>query len=54
MNKELDFLQDIFTAESETINLVYFLAKILITTILSLIISQIYIRFGNTLSNRKS
>lgn len=54
MNKELDFLQDIFSAESETINLVSFLVKILITTILSLIISQIYIRFGNALSNRKS
>ena len=54
MNKELEFLQGIFTAESETINLVSFLAKILITAILSMIISQIYIRFGNTLSNRKS
>lgn len=54
MNKELEFLQNLFTTESETIDLFTFLVKVLLTTILSLIIGYCYVRFGNALSNRKA
>ncbi len=54
MNKELEFLQNLFTGESESIDLAAFLIKVLLTTILSLIIGYCYVRFGNSLSNRKA
>jgi len=54
MNKELEFLQNIFAGESEPIDLWTFLVKVLLTTILSLLIGYCYVRFGNSLSNRKA
>ncbi len=54
MNKELEFLQNLFTGESESIDLASFLIKVLLTTILSLVIGYCYVRFGNSLSNRKA
>ena len=54
MNQELQFLQNIFNAESQSINLLIFGVQILLTAILSLIISHFYIRYGNSLSNRRA
>jgi len=54
MNKELEFLQNIFTTENETIDIPTLLIKIIVVTILSLLISFIYVKFGNSLSNRKT
>lgn len=54
MNKELEFLQNIFTTENETIDIPTLLIKIIVVTILALLISFIYIKFGNSLSNRKT
>ena len=54
MNKELEFLQNIFTTENETIDIPTLLMKIIVVTVLSLLISFIYIKFGNSLSNRKT
>ena len=54
MNKELEFLQGLFIGEGESINLWTFLIRILLTTLLSLIIGYCYVRFGNSLSNRKA
>jgi len=52
MNKELEFLQELFTSEGASINILVFLVQLLVTTILSFIVGYFYIRFGNALSNR--
>jgi len=54
MDKELEFLQNLFAGESEPIDLFTFLIKVVLTTLLSLIIGFCYVRFGNALSNRKA
>ena len=54
MNPDLQFLEGIFSSESQTIDLYVFLVQIIITAILALIVSAIYVRFGNVLSNRKA
>ena len=54
MDKELEFLQDLFTSEGESINILVFFIKILTTTILSLIVGFFYVRYGNALSNRSA
>ena len=54
MDKELEFLQNLFAGESEPIDLFTFLIKVVLTTMLSLIIGYCYVRFGNALSNRKA
>ena len=54
MNPDLQFLEGIFSSESQTINLYVFFIQIVITTILALIVSAIYVRFGNALSNRRA
>ncbi len=54
MNKELEFLQELFTTEGESINILVFIVKILVTTVLSLVIGFFYVRYGNALSNRSA
>jgi len=54
MNNELDFLQELFTTEGESINILLFFVKILLTTILSLLIGFFYVKYGNALSNRSA
>jgi len=54
MNNELDFLQELFTTEGESINVLLFFVKILITTILSLLVGFFYVKYGNALSNRSA
>ena len=54
MDQELQFLNNLFSAEVQTINLVAFVIQIIITTILALVISYTYVRFGNALSNRRA
>ena len=54
MNNELDFLQELFTTEGESINVLVFFVKILITTILSLLVGFFYVKYGNALSNRSA
>lgn len=54
MDQELQFLKDLFNTEVASINLFSFIIQLLITTLLSLVISYTYVRFGNALSNRKA
>jgi hypothetical protein len=54
MNKELDFLSNLFANEGAGINLPVFLLGIFLTTVMSLLLGMVYVRFGNALSNRKS
>jgi uncharacterized membrane protein YhiD involved in acid resistance len=52
MNEDLQFLQGLFSSESQPVNLYAFVVQIILTILLALIISAIYVRFGNALSNR--
>lgn len=54
MNKELDFLSNLFANEGAGINLPVFLLGIFLTTVMALLLGMVYVRFGNALSNRKS
>lgn len=54
MDKELEFLQELFTTERESINVLAFFVKILTTTILSLVVGFFYVRYGTALSNRSA
>ncbi len=54
MNKELDFLNTLFDAESQGIYIPEFLLNVLITTLLALVLGYVYVRFGSSLSNRKA
>lgn len=54
MNKELEFLTNIFSTESQSINIFIFLFQILICAVLCLAIAFFYTRFGNSLSNRRA
>ena len=54
MNNELDFLTNLFSTDNAAINLLVFLQGVLITTLLSLILGYVYVRLGNSLSNRRN
>jgi uncharacterized membrane protein YhiD involved in acid resistance len=54
MNKELEFLTNLFNAEAQSINVFIFLFQILICAILCLAIAFFYTKFGNSLSNRRA
>lgn len=54
MDQELQFLRDLFSTETQSINVYSFIIQILVTTVLALVISYTYVRFGNALSNRKA
>lgn len=54
MNQELELLQNLFTADGETTGLLTFVFQLLLTSVLSLLVSYTYVRFGNSLSNRKA
>jgi len=54
MNPELDFLQQLFGTSDQSINLLSFLLQLVLTALLCAIIGYVYIRFGNSLSNRKA
>jgi len=54
MNKELEFLTNLFSTEAQSINVFIFLFQILICAFLCLAIAFFYTRFGNSLSNRRA
>jgi len=54
MNKELEFLTNLFNTEAQSINIFIFLFQILICAVLCLAIAFFYTRFGNSLSNRRA
>ena len=54
MDKELEFLQNIFNAEAQSISIPTFLLQIIIAALLCMVVSLFYVRFGNALSNRKA
>lgn len=54
MNKELDFLQALFSGTDQPVEVFPFLIQLIMTVILSLLISYFYIKYGNSLSNRKA
>ena len=54
MNQELEFLKNIFTDEAESINLLMLGLQIVLTTLLSYIIGIFYLKYGNSMSNRKT
>lgn len=54
MNEELDFLKTLFSVSDQPVEVFPFLMQLLITVILSLLIGFFYIRYGNSLSNRKA
>jgi uncharacterized membrane protein YhiD involved in acid resistance len=54
MNKELEFLTNLFNAESQSINIFIFIFQILICAVLCLAIAFFYTRYGNSLSNRRA
>jgi len=54
MNKELDFLQNLFGAGDSNILISQFLIQILLTILLSMALGWVYVRYGNALSNRKA
>ena len=52
MNQEIQFLEQLFTTEAQSINLLLLCIQIILATLLSSVISYFYIRYGNSLSNR--
>lgn len=54
MNQELEFLQNLFSSNEESTSLLVFLFQLLLTAILSLLVSYVYVRWGNALSNRRA
>jgi len=54
MDKELDFLKTLFTGSDQPVEILPFLVQLMITVILSLLIGFFYIKYGNSLSNRKA
>ena len=54
MNNELDFLKTLFSGTDQPVDVFPFLVQLIITVILSLLIGYFYIRYGNSLSNRKA
>jgi len=54
MNEELQFFQGLFNSGTQNINLALLGIQIILTSILCYIISIFYVRYGNSLSNRKA
>ncbi len=54
MDKELDFLKTLFSGTDQPVDVFPFLVQLIITVILSLLIGYFYIKYGNSLSNRKA
>ena len=54
MNKELEFLTNLFSTEAQSINIFIFIFQILICAVLCLAIAFFYTKFGNSLSNRRA
>lgn len=54
MNKELDFLNTLFSGSDQPVEIFPFLVQLMMTVILSLLIGFFYIKYGNSLSNRKA
>jgi len=54
MNKELNFLKTLFSGGNQPVEIFPFLIQLLLTVILSLLIGFFYIKYGNSLSNRKA
>lgn len=55
MNKDLEFFTTLFgTGAENNLLLPEYLLQILLTTLLSLALGWVYVRYGNALSNRKS
>jgi len=52
MNQEIEFLERMFLAEDESINLLMLGLQIILTALLASIISFFYVKYGNSLSNR--
>lgn len=54
MDNELDFLTTLFSGTDQPVDIFPFLVQLIMTVILSLLIGYFYIKYGNSLSNRKS
>lgn len=54
MNKELNFLKTLFSGGEQPVEIFPFLIQLILTVILSLLIGFFYIKYGNSLSNRKA
>lgn len=54
MDKELDFLKTLFSGSDQPVEVFPFLVQLMMTVILSLLIGFFYIKYGNSLSNRKA
>lgn len=52
--EDLDLLTELFSSSSQDINILFFLLQMLLTSILCLCISFMYIKFGHSLSNRRT
>ncbi len=54
MDKELNFLKTLFSGGDQPVEVFPFLVQLMLTVILSLLIGFFYIKYGNSLSNRKA
>ena len=54
MDNELDFLKTLFSGTDQPVDVFPFLVQLVMTVILSLLIGHFYIKYGNSLSNRKA
>jgi len=53
MNADLESLLDFFAAQNAEIDIVWFIVHFLLAALLSFLLSKVYARFGNALSNRE-
>jgi len=54
MDKELNFLKTLFSGTDQPVEIFPFMVQLILTVILSLLIGFFYIKYGNSLSNRKA
>ncbi len=54
MKEELEFIQGLFDLNTSDINLYLLVVKVLLTSALCFLVAMVYVRFGNSLSNRKA
>jgi len=54
MNQEIELLENAFMAQAASINLLMLIVQIILTTLFSYIIGFFYIKYGNSLSNRRN
>lgn len=54
MDKELDFLKNLLIGSDQPVEVFPFVVQLMMTIILSLLIGFFYIKYGNSLSNRKA